>query len=200
MKQRTKAVIYLSISLIVLAAGIVLWKIQSSSNAEKFPGMGGEFTLQSATGPISLNDFRGKIVLIYFGYTSCPDICPTSLGSLGAALKKLDPIQQQQIQPLFISIDPERDDLKNLQNYAHYFYPGMIGATGKVDYLKTLAQRYGAYFRKVPMENSNLGYSMDHSSTIFVVGKDGRLTTMIQHSNSATKILDVLKHLPEIHD
>ncbi|WP_457665204.1 SCO family protein [Thiolapillus sp.] len=164
-----------------------------SSKEEHYPGMGGDFTLQSATGEISLKDFRGKIVLIYFGYTSCPDVCPTSLGALSAALKKLDKQEMAQIQPLFISVDPERDDVKKLQEYSHYFHPKMIGATGSLEYLQALAKRYGAYFRKAPVENSSLGYAIDHSSTIYVVGRDGKLVDMIQHGGSAKRILEHIR-------
>ena len=164
-----------------------------SGGEERYPGMGGDFTLQSAGGDISLKDFRGKIVLIYFGYTSCPDVCPTSLGALAAALKRLNEQEMAQIQPLFISVDPERDDLKKLQQYSQYFHPKMIGATGKLDYLRALAKRYGAYFRKAPVEHSSLGYAVDHSSTIYVVGKDGKLLDMIQHGGSPKRILEHIR-------
>jgi len=164
-----------------------------SGKEDRYPGMGGDFTLQSAEGEVSLRDFRGKIVLIYFGYTSCPDVCPTSLGALSAALKKLDKKEMAQIQPLFISVDPERDDVKKLQEYSHYFHPKMIGVTGKLAYLQALAKRYGAYFRKAPVESSTLGYAVDHSSTIYVVGKDGKLVDMIQHGGSPKRILEHIR-------
>ncbi len=157
--------------------------------------MGGEFTLSSASGDISLKDFRGKVVLIYFGYTSCPDVCPTSLGALSAALKKLSDQEMAQFQPLFISVDPARDNVEKLATYSQYFHPKMIGATSDLEYLRSLAKRYGAYFRKAEVGNSSLGYAIDHSSTIYVVGKNGKLIDMIQHGGSAKRILE---HLREI--
>ena len=169
------------------------WSLFSSGEEERYPGMGGDFTLQSAKGEVSLKDFRGKIVLIYFGYTSCPDVCPTSLGALSAALKKLSPEEMAQIQPLFISVDPARDDVKKLQEYSRYFHPEMIGATADLNYLKALAKRYGAYFRKAEVENSSLGYAIDHSSTIYVVGRNGRLADMIQHGGSPKRILEHIR-------
>ncbi len=180
---------WLFLSFLLLSAGAHAWSLFSSNEEERYPGMGGEFTLRAAQGDISLSDFRGKVVLLYFGYTSCPDVCPTSLGALSAALKKLDDEEMQQIQPLFVSVDPQRDDLERLQKYARYFHPRMIGATGSLDYLEALAKRYGAYFRKMEMENSALGYAIDHSSTIYVVGKNGKLIDMIQHSGSPKRIL-----------
>ncbi|HID46568.1 MAG TPA: SCO family protein [Chromatiaceae bacterium] len=177
----------------IYAAGAHAWSLFSSGKEERYPGMGGDFTLRSAGGDVSLKDFRGKVVLLYFGYTSCPDVCPTSLGALSAALKKLSPDEMAQIQPLFISVDPARDNAKRLQEYSHYFHPKMIGATADLDYLKALAKRYGAYFRKVEVENSSLGYAIDHSSTIYVVDKDGTLTDMIQHSGSTKRILNHIR-------
>jgi len=182
------------LALFLLAADTQAWSLFSGSQQEeRFPGMGGDFTLRSANGPVSLKDFRGKLVLVYFGYTSCPDVCPTSLGALSAALKKLSDKEMAQIQPLFISVDPDRDNVNKLRDYARYFHPRMIGATGDLDYLQALAKRYGAYFRKMEMDDSALGYAIDHSSTIYVVGKNGKLIDMIQHSGSPKRILEHIR-------
>jgi len=185
---------YIFLLLLLLNAQIFAWSLFSTEE-ERYPGMGGEFTLSSASGDISLKDFRGKVVLIYFGYTSCPDVCPTSLGALSAALKKLSDQEMAQLQPLFISVDPARDNVEKLATYSQYFHPKMIGATSDLEYLRSLAKRYGAYFRKAEVGNSSLGYAIDHSSTIYVVGKNGKLIDMIQHGGSAKRILE---HLREI--
>jgi protein SCO1/2 len=170
------------------------WSLFSGGEEEeRFPGMGGDFSLRSADGPISLQDFRGKLVLIYFGYTSCPDVCPTSLGALSSALKKLSNEEMARIQPLFISVDPDRDDTGKLKAYAGYFHPKMIGATADLPYLEDLAKRYGAFFRKVPVEDSNIGYAVDHSSTIYVVDEKGKLVDMIQHGGSPKRILEHIR-------
>ncbi len=182
------------LALFLLAADAQAWSLFSGSEKEeRFPGMGGDFTLRSANGPVSLKDFRGKLVLIYFGYTSCPDVCPTSLGALASALKKLSDEEMAQIQPLFISVDPDRDDVNKLRDYARYFHPKMIGVTGDLPYLEDLAKRYGAFFRKVPVEDSSIGYAVDHSSTIYVVDRDGRLVDMIQHGGSPRRILEHIR-------
>ncbi len=185
---------YIFLLLLLLNAQVFAWSLFSTEE-ERYPGMGGEFTLSSASGDISLKDFRGKVVLIYFGYTSCPDVCPTSLGALSAALKKLSDQEMAQLQPLFISVDPARDNVEKLATYSQYFHPKMIGATSDLEYLRSLAKRYGAYFRKAEVGNSSLGYAIDHSSTIYVVGKNGKLIDMIQHGGSAKRILE---HLREI--
>ncbi len=181
---------WLFLTLLISTSSAHAWSLFSAAEEERYPGMGGEFTLHSSQGDVSLKDFRGKIVLIYFGYTSCPDVCPTSLGALSVALKKLTDEELEQLQPLFISVDPARDDMEKLRKYSSYFHPKMIGMTGDLEYLKALAKRYGAYFRKAEVENSSLGYAIDHSSTIYVVGKNGKLIDMIQHGGSPKRILE----------
>jgi protein SCO1/2 len=183
----------LFLTLLISITSAHAWSLFSAAEEERYPGMGGEFTLHSSRGDISLKDFRGKVVLLYFGYTSCPDVCPTSLGALSVALKKLDDDEMEQLQPLFISVDPARDDVGKLREYASYFHPKMIGMTGDLEYLKALAKRYGAYFRKAEVENSSLGYAIDHSSTIYVVGKNGKLVDMIQHGGSPKRILEHIR-------
>ncbi len=179
---------------LVLVAGAGGWYLFSRQAPESpYPGMGGDFTLQSARGPVSLSDFRGKVVVIYFGYTSCPDICPTTLGALAAALKRLSPAEMEQIQPLFISVDPERDTPQKLVDYVHYFHPKMIGLTGSLEQLKEIANRYGAFFRKAEVQGSELGYAVDHSSVIYLVNEQGVLVDMIQHSDSPKVILQHLR-------
>ncbi len=172
----------------LVVSGVAAWWLSQPDRDTPYPGMGGDFELQSASGPVTLHQFKGKLLLIYFGYTSCPDVCPTSLGALSAALKQLSAEEQAQLQPLFISVDPERDSVQKLKEYTAYFYPGMIGATARMPYLEQLAKRYGAYFRKAPVDDSTLGYAIDHSSTIYVVDKQGQLMDMIQHSSSPQAI------------
>ena len=187
-----KPLSWLLLALIMAGAGG--WLLISKKPVETpYPGMGGDFTLMSVHGPVSLPDFRGKVVLIYFGYTSCPDICPTSLGALSAALKKLTPEEMARVQPIFISVDPERDSPQKMVDYVHYFHPKMIGITGTKKQLREIAGRYGAYFRKAEVDDSSLGYAMDHSSVIYVVNEQGMLVDMIQHSGSPGTILEHLR-------
>lgn len=184
--------------LTVFSLGLLLgvgYLINQSGIPEPYPGMGGDFTLDSIHGPVSLKDFRGKVVPIYFGYTSCPDICPTSLSALGQALKQLDEHELSQVQGLFISVDPERDGLDKLAEYAKYFHPGMLGITGDLNLLQDITKRYGAFFHKAEIEGSAIGYAVDHSSSIFLVDKQGVLQRMIQRSNSPQKILEEIREV-----
>ncbi len=180
MKRPALWLLFLAVA--ALAAGGYWW-LHNRPAAGPYPGMGGDFTLKSARGPVSLSDFRGKVVALYFGYTSCPDVCPTSLGALAAALRGLTPEELAQVQPIFVSVDPERDTPEKLAEYARYFHPSLIGLTGPLPKLKEIAHRYGAYFRKAPVTGS-LGYAVDHSSVIYLIDRRGVLVDMIQHSDS----------------
>jgi len=184
--------------LLLAALGLLLglgYLIAQPAPPEPYPGMGGDFTLNSSNGPVSLKDFRGKVVPIYFGYTSCPDICPTSLSALGRALRQLDEQEIKQVQGFFISVDPERDSPQQLAEYAKYFHPGILGVTGDLDLLNDIAKRYGAFFHKAEIEGSAIGYAVDHSSIIFLVDKQGVLRQMIQHSNSPQSILEKIREV-----
>jgi len=145
--------------------------------------VGGDFTLQSNTGNYSLTQSRGKVVLIYFGFTSCPDVCPTTLSNIAQAFKGLDSKEIKKVQTLFISVDPERDKLDRLQEYAAFFHPQILALTGSLEELQRVAALYGAYFRKEKV-SSSMEYTMDHTSTVFVVNQDGKLVDSILHGSS----------------
>jgi cytochrome oxidase Cu insertion factor (SCO1/SenC/PrrC family) len=134
--------------------------------------VGGPFELTDHTGRRRTDaDFRGKLVVLYFGYMSCPDVCPTELQAISLALDKLgaaaDPVQ-----PLFITVDPERDTPARLADYVSSFHPRLVGLTGSVPAIRQTALAYRVYFAKpaAPAEN----YPVDHTGFIYLVGADGR--------------------------
>jgi protein SCO1 len=176
--------------MMVISAGLLFpWtpdRIPDSSHAPlelAAPPMGGDFTLNSATGPVQLTDLRGQVVLIYFGYTACPDICPTNLVHIANALRTLQPAELEQTQVLFISVDPERDDSGRLADYAAYFHPRILGLTGTPEQLARVAQLYGAAYRRVDDSGSALGYLVDHSAFTYVVDPGGRLVQTLGHAS-----------------
>jgi len=182
--------------LALVSIGVGLWagmQAKSSKPVEGYPDLGGDFTLTSDKGPIDLTDFRGKVVPIYFGFTHCPDVCITSLSNIAAGLKLLDDDQIAQIQPLFITIDPERDDPARVGEYARYFHPSIIGLTGSLEEVTKVAKAHFVIFEKVPLEDSEMGYTMDHSSIIYVVGPDGVIKSMIHHGEKPEVIAQTLK-------
>lgn len=157
---------------------------------------GGDFTLQSANGPVSLKDYRGKLVLVYFGYTFCPDICPTSLAATAEGLKLLKPEEAARVAMIFISVDPERDTPARLKEYVEFFHPSMVGVTGKPEDLAEIAKRYGVFYAKQKVATAGNGYVVDHSADTYVVAPDGQLVGKIAHATPPNEVAaEIRKHL-----
>jgi protein SCO1 len=158
---------------------------------------GGErdFSLHSVGGSINLSSLRGHVVLLYFGYTWCPDICPTNLAMISGALRALNAEELDQVKALFISVDPERDDLKRLAQYAGYFHPGITGATGTPEEIADAAMLYGASYRRVEQPDSAMGYMVDHSADTYVLNRKGELVGKLDHATPSPEILAVVRNL-----
>ena len=156
---------------------------------------GGDFTLNSAQGPVALQDLRGKVVLLYFGYTYCPDVCPTNLGYIALGLERLTRQQQEQVQVLFISVDPERDKPERLAEYGSYFHPKVIGVTGAPQELERIAALYGAAYRRVEQPDSAAGYLVDHSSYTYLIDSAGNLNTILDHATTPERIAAAVQAL-----
>jgi protein SCO1 len=135
---------------------------------------GGDFTLRSADGPVALHDFRGKAVLVFFGFTNCEGACPAALSCEAAALRLLPPGDQAKVAGLLVSVDPDRDTLPALKEYGHAFHPQILGVTGPDSDLQAIARRYGALYRRQEPDRSG-NYSVDHTTEVYLVAPDGRL-------------------------
>ncbi len=155
---------------------------------------GGDFTLQSAAGPLSLSDYRGKVVLLYFGYTSCPDICPTSLTLMRIALSQLSADELARVEGIFISVDPERDTPERLAQYSSHFHANIKGVTGSKAEIDEVARRYGAIFQRVEGDSA-MGYTVDHSSVTYVIDQQGKLSASLPHGASPEMILQAVREL-----
>ena len=142
--------------------------------AASVPG-GGEFTLDSVRGPVSLGNLRGKVVMLFFGYTSCPDVCPLSLAKIGACLSSLEAGQAQDVEALFVTLDPERDTAERMHRYANFFHPDIVGLTGAKSTIDEVTARYGVAYERKPAPESALGYSIAHPDTILLLDGDGAL-------------------------
>ena len=176
---RRLPLVLLPVALILaLVLGTFLWRASDGLPglgrvvSEGTPAIGGPFTLVDQDGRTrSSADFRGRYMLIYFGYSYCPDVCPTTLALMGDALTKVDP-KGTHIVPVFITIDPERDTPKRMKDYVRSFGAQFVGLTGDVKTVTKVAADYRVYFKKHPLEGGN--YGMDHSSVIFLMGPDGK--------------------------
>lgn len=154
---------------------------------------GGDFTLQSADGPVSLSDFRSKVVVLYFGYTACPDICPTSMATLKGALNQLAPEEVSQVQGIMVSVDPERDTLEHTNTYAQYFHHNIIGVSGEQENLREITKRYNAFYRRVEMKDSSMGYTIDHSAILYVIDKEGKLREQVEHAVPPAQLANAIR-------
>jgi len=163
-------------------------------NAVEAAPTGGDFSLTSADGPFRLQDQRGKVVLIYFGYTFCSDVCPTNLALMAQALNAMTDGELTQVQGLFVSVDPERDKVETLKKYAQHFHDTMQGVTGSPAEIAEIAKRYGAAYRKVEGESEG-GYLVDHSSNTYIIAPNGSLHTILPHAAPAQEILNITRKL-----
>ena len=153
--------------------------------------IGGSFELTDHTGRRRTDaDFRGKLLLVYFGFTFCPDICPTDLLAIGLALDRLGQAGEA-VQPLFISVDPERDTPDRLAQYVPSFHPRLIGLTGSAEEIRKAASEYRVYFAKVPV-SSGPEYTIDHSSFIYLMDQDGKYLGFFPPGTSAEHMAKVV--------
>ena len=153
---------------------------------------GGDFTLFQGDRPVSPSDFNGKLVLMYFGFASCPDVCPTTLAIIASALRQLTPEELEMVQPVFISIDPERDQGEKLDAYATYFHPRFIGITGTPDEVQKVVNQYGGFFIKVESDSA-MGYTVEHTSKTYIISKDGQYVSILPHDMTADDLLNALR-------
>ena len=154
---------------------------------------GGDFTLYGIDGAVNLSDFRDKVVAIYFGYTQCPDVCPTNLALLGDGLKKLTKKELDNIQGIFISVDPGRDTPELLADYTKHFHPKIIGISGTPEMVDPIVAAYGAYYEKISYSNSAMMYGVSHTSETYIVGKNGKLSAILRHAAPANDIIKAIR-------
>ncbi len=158
---------------------------------------GGPFKLTSHTGqPVSDQDFRGRFMLVYFGFTHCPDLCPTGLSVLTEALEAVGAAGDA-IQPLFITVDPARDTPAALAAYQKSFHPRLVMLTGDEPQIAAVARAYKVHRRKYlwpPTAGSTGGdYGVDHGSLMYLMGRDGTFRTLIPHGTPVDKVVAILK-------
>lgn len=148
------------------------------------PQQAADFTLMSSKGePMSLSDFRGQYVMLYFGYTFCPDVCPTTLNDLKRMMEALGPKRAENVQVVMVSVDPERDTAEQLGSYLPYFDPSFLGMTGTVEEIQPIASQFGIFFERHE-GTSAAGYLVDHTAVVTVVDSKGYVRMVFPYGTS----------------
>lgn len=180
---------------LVAAAGLLAYpQLFGSGAATRTAQIGGPFQLVDGDGrTVTDATLRGKWTLIYFGYTHCPDACPTALQDIANAFDQLSPDQRKHVQAMFITVDPARDTPGVMKDYVAGFNAGIIPLSGTQDAITQAEKGYRVYAAKHPTENGD--YEMDHSSIIYVMDPDGRFVANFTHQSSPDQIAGRLKQL-----
>ena len=190
-------------------AGIGLWLMLAPACAADAPArspaeimdilmwnrepVGGPFELTDHTGRVRTErDFRGQLMLVYFGFIYCPDICPADLQAIGLALDRLGN-DGARVQPLFVTVDPERDTSEHLAEYVPLFHPRLIGLTGSLDAIRKAADAYKVYFAKVPIGKDAGDYTVDHTAFIYLMDRDGNYLGFFPPGTSADRMVEIIR-------
>ncbi len=182
MRNRLIAVVsVVALVLVAFLAGRHYWGMIAGEE-KVAAAIGGPFTLVDTQGrTVTDADFRGQFMLVYFGYTFCPDVCPTSLSTVAAAFDILGD-KAEAITPIFITVDPERDTREALTDYAAAFHPRMVGLTGSAEQVQAAARAYRVFFAKVQEKGADPDdYLMDHSAYVYLMDRDGKYLTHFPH-------------------
>ena len=177
-----------------LAAGVYFFRPHTfHGSVIQSPEPSYDFKLTSVNGDVSLSDFHGKVVLLYFGYTFCPDICPATLANVGQALHQIGS-KADDVQLIMISLDPGRDTPEKLAEYVAHFHPSFIGITGSKEQIDTVASLYGIFYQ-INQGSDATGYLIDHTATLMVIDREGYLKLVFPFDVTAEEIADDLKYM-----
>jgi protein SCO1/2 len=178
------------LAIVVVIGAVSLLRVGQPAKLD----VGGPFQLTEADGKtVSDKDFRGKYTLVYFGYTSCPDVCPMTMADVGKALKDLGP-KASEVQPLFITVDPKRDTPAVLKSYLAAFSPRLIGLTGQPQQIASVEKEFHVYASVRKYGSGPDDYAVDHSSTFYLMGPDGHFITVLDASQDGDKLASTLSH------
>ena len=191
MSRTMKALLGVWIAVLLGAAGWIAWDAWQG----KQPGIGGPFALTDQNGKaVTADSLKGKPTLIYFGYTFCPDVCPTSLLLMETAIDKLGSDAAKKVNLVFITVDPERDTQEVIKGYVPNFGPTFIGLTGTPAQVEQVTRAYRVYSQKVPGKDG-APYLMDHSSIVYLLDRNGRFVTHFTHEAKAETIATAVGRL-----
>jgi len=154
--------------------------------------VGGPFELIDNNGRTRTErEFHGRLMLVYFGFTYCPDVCPTDLQAIGLAMDKLG-ADSANVQPLFVTVDPERDTPAHLAEYVKLFHPRLIGLTGSAEAIRKAADAYKVYYARVDL-NRDAAYTVDHTAFIYLMDRDGNYLGFFPPGTSADRMAEIIR-------
>ncbi|NAW66520.1 SCO family protein [Photobacterium halotolerans] len=178
---------------VALVAGLATRYLVDSHDASVAEAQQSSGQLESGKESVDLfNTNDNRLRVVYFGFTHCPDVCPTSLAILGAALKAISQDELNKVWPVFITLDPERDTPEKSAQYAQYFHKDITGMTGTMEQTQLLAKKYGVLYMKTKQEDSALEYSVDHSSYFYLLKPDGTLLEKVPHTLNPNILVDAI--------
>ncbi len=192
----TWVVLWAAVGVAASGLGLLLWQHReapmSALVAQSYGAIGGPFELTDENGqrfPSSRLD--GKPFAIFFGFTQCPDVCPTSMLEMTSVMNDLGEMARD-FRVYFVSVDPDRDTPELLKDYTDSFDPRIIGLTGTADEIAAVTRAYRAFYRKVPTQN---GYTMDHTASVYLMNRTGHLTSVISYGEDHAAAVDKLRRL-----
>jgi protein SCO1/2 len=184
--------------LVALLAAVLVWRFRPPEFHGvliQSPDEAADFTLMTSRGePMSLSDFRGKMVMLYFGYTFCPDVCPTTLNDLSNMMETLGPKKAKDVQVIMVTVDPERDTVEQLSTYLAYFNPDFLGMTGSVEDIQDIASHYGIFFERQEGD-TQAGYLVDHTAVVTLVDDTGHVRMIFPYGTTGEDMAADLSYM-----
>ncbi len=181
------------VALVLITIALLIGTFLAHSTKQGVASIGGAFTLTDQNGKqVTERELIGKYTLVFFGFTNCPDVCPTTLTVISEVMEGLGE-EGKKLLPVFISVDSVGDTTKTMKPYLSNFHPAIIGLTGTENQIKQVTTAYKVYYAKVDQPNSTNGYTMDHSAFIYFMDKDGKYITHLNYKDPAEKIISTLK-------
>jgi protein SCO1 len=179
----------------ILIATVLTVVVPSAPAATPPVTVGGPFTLTASDGTtVTDRTYRGKWLLVFFGYTFCPDTCPTTLFEISTALERLGP-DAAKLQPIFITVDPRRDTPQVLEDYTRSFDPRIVGLTGSPDQIAAAVQEYGAHYAPRPTELAGDGYLVEHSSYLYLMDPQGMFVRGLDAGTPGDRLAEKLREI-----
>lgn len=173
----------------VLLVGSYMYKTDGN-NMKPITEYGGDFVLKGGQGEVALASYRGKVVVLYFGFLSCTNACPVALKVMNEVFSKMSSEDLEEVQAFFISIDPERDAPEELEVFSAKYANKIMGLTGTPDQIDELIKQYGVFIEISDLEGGEAsGYTVDHSSRYYIINKEGRLVSAMTHSTTPSELM-----------